>query len=422
MIYHLFDYLAQQSIALPVSRLFTYVSFRVGLSVILALLISTILGGKIIDFLRRKQIGELVRDLGLEGEKQKKGTPTMGGIIIILAILVPTLLFARLDNIYILLMIVTTLLMGLLGFADDYIKVFKKDKNGLKEHYKIIGQVLLGLIVGVTLYLSPSVVIKQNSEVIREGGVREIRFETTDSKSLATSIPFLKNNNLDYSEILPIDDPAVKQIVGITFFILMTVVVVMLLSNGVNLTDGVDGLASGSSAIVGVVLGILAYVSSHHDMAGYLNTMFIPGAEELVIFAATLVGATAGFLWYNAYPAQVFMGDTGSLALGGIIGVFAILIRKELLLPIMCGIFIAEFTSSFIQRFYFKYSRMRTGTGVRVFKMAPLHHHFQRPGGPAAESLWKYPVNPIPEAKLTMRFWLIGILLAVLTVVTLKIR
>ena len=422
MIYHFFDYLTRQGIALPFSRLFTYVSFRVGMAVILALLISTIGGGRIIHFLQRKQIGELVRDLGLEGEQTKKGTPTMGGIIIIMAILIPTLLFARLDNIYILLMIVTTVLMGLLGFADDYIKVFKKDKNGLKEHYKILGQVFLGLIVGVTLYLSPSVVIKRNSEVVREGGAREIRFETTDTKSLATSIPFIKNNNLDYSEFIPLKDPAMKKILGVTIFILMTVVVVMLLSNGVNLTDGVDGLASGSSAIVGVVLGILAYVSSHHDMAGYLNTMFIPGAEELVIFAATLVGATAGFLWYNSYPAQVFMGDTGSLALGGIIGVFAILIRKELLLPILCGIFIAEFTSSFIQRFYFKYTRMRTGKGQRVFKMAPLHHHFQLPGGAATEALWKRPVQKVPEAKLTMRFWLIGIILAVLTIVSMKIR
>ena len=422
MIYHLFDFLTRQGIVFPFSRLFTYVSFRVGLAVILALLISTILGSKLIKYLQRKQIGELVRDLGLEGEQAKKGTPTMGGIIIILAILIPTLLFARLDNIYIILMIVTTVLMGLLGFADDYIKVFKKDKNGLKEHYKIFGQVFLGLIVGVTLYLSPSVVIKRNSEVIREGNAREIRFETTDTKSFQTSVPFVKDNNLDYSEILPIDDPAVKKIVGVTIVIRITVFVVMLLSNGVNLTDGVDGLASGSSAIVGVVLGVLAYVSSHHDMAGYLNTMFIPGAEELVIFASTLVGATIGFLWYNSYPAQVFMGDTGSLALGGIIGVFAILIRKELLLPILCGIFIAEFTSSFIQRFYYKFTRMRTGTGVRVFKMAPLHHHFQLPGGTAANSLLKKPVDKIPEAKLTMRFWLVGIILAVLTIVTLKIR
>ena len=274
----------------------------------------------------------------------------------------------------------------------------------------------------MTLYLSPSVVIKRNSEVIREGNAREIRFETTDTKSFQTSVPFVKDNNLDYSEILPIDDPAVKKIVGVTIFIMMTVFVVMLLSNGVNLTDGVDGLASGSSAIVGVVLGVLAYVSSHHDMAGYLNTMFIPGAEELVIFASTLVGSTNGFLWYNSYTSQVFMGDTGSLALGGIIGVFAILIRKELLLPILCGIFIAEFTSSFIQRFYYKFTRMRTGTGVRVFKMAPLHHHFQLHGGTAANSLLQKPVDKIPEAKLTMRFWLVGIILAVLTIVTLKIR
>ena len=422
MIYHLVDFLSDQGIVFPFSRLFTYVSFRVGMAIILSLLISTIWGGRLIKYLRRRQIGELVRDLGLEGEQTKKGTPTMGGIIIILAILIPTLLFARLDNIYIILMIVTTILMGLLGFADDYIKVFKKDKNGLKEHYKILGQLVLGLIVGVTLYLSPSVVIKRNSEVVRAGNVREIRFETTDTKSFQTSVPFVKGNNLDYSEILPIDDPGVKKILGVTIFILMTVAVVMLLSNGVNLTDGVDGLASGSSAIVGVVLGILAYVSSHHDMAGYLNTMFIPGAEELVIFAATLVGATVGFLWYNSYPAQVFMGDTGSLALGGIIGVFAILIRKELLLPILCGVFIAEFTSSFIQRFYYKYTRHRTGTGVRVFKMAPLHHHFQLPGGAATNSLLKRPVDKVPEAKLTMRFWLIGIILAVLTIVTLKIR
>ena len=422
MIYHLVDFLSDQGIVFPFSRLFTYVSFRVGMAIILSLFISTIWGGRLIKYLRRRQIGELVRDLGLEGEQTKKGTPTMGGIIIILAILIPTLLFARLDNIYIILMIVTTILMGLLGFADDYIKVFKKDKNGLKEHYKIFGQIVLGLIVGVTLYLSPSVVIKRNSEIVREGNTREIRFETTDTKSFQTSVPFVKDNNLDYSEILPIDDPGVKKILGVTIFIMMTVVVVMLLSNGVNLTDGVDGLASGSSAIVGVVLGILAYVSSHHDMAGYLNTMFIPGAEELVIFAATLVGATVGFLWYNSYPAQVFMGDTGSLALGGIIGVFAILIRKELLLPILCGVFIAEFTSSFIQRFYYKYTRHRTGTGVRVFKMAPLHHHFQLPGGAATNSLLKRPVDKVPEAKLTMRFWLIGIILAVLTIVTLKIR
>ena len=357
MIYHLFEYLTRQGIALPFSRLFTYVSFRVGLALIVALLISTIWGSKVIDFLRRKQIGELVRDLGLEGEQTKKGTPTMGGVIIIMAILVPTLLFARLDNIYVILMIVTTLLMGLLGFADDYIKVFKKDKNGLKEHYKIFGQVFLGLIVGVTLYLSPSVVIKRNSEVIREGNAREIRFETTDTKSFQTSVPFVKDNNLDYSEILPIDDPAVKKIVGVTIFIMMTVFVVMLLSNGVNLTDGVDGLASGSSAIVGVVLGVLAYVSSHHDMAGYLNTMFIPGAEELVIFASTLVGATIGFLWYNSYPAQVFMGDTGSMFLGfilagiSVVGAVKSAATIALIVPILAlGLPILDTTFAIVRR------------------------------------------------------------------------
>lgn len=422
MIYHLFAYLSSLGYSSTVGRLMGYVSVRVGLAVLLAILISTIWGGRMIKYLQRKQIGELVRDLGLEGEQQKKGTPTMGGVIILLSILVPTLLFARLDNIYIQLMIITTLLMGLLGFADDYIKVFKKDKNGLKEHYKILGQLLLGLIVGVTLYLSPSVVIKRNSEVIREGNAREIRFETTDTKSLETTIPGLKNNNLDYSEILPIGDTDTRKVIGIGIFIIMTVGMVMLLSNGVNLTDGVDGLASGSSAIVGVVLGALAYVSSHHDMAGYLNTMFIPGAEELVIFAATFVGATLGFLWYNSYPAQVFMGDTGSLALGGIIAVFGIVIRKELLLFILCGVFIAEFGSSFIQRFYFKFTRMTRGQGQRVFKMAPLHHHFQLPGGEATQALWKRPLHKIPEAKLTMRFWLIGIILAVLTIVSMKIR
>nr|WP_314774446.1 phospho-N-acetylmuramoyl-pentapeptide-transferase [uncultured Porphyromonas sp.] len=422
MIYHLFAYLTSQGYSSTIARLMSYVSVRVGLAVILALLISTIWGGRMIKYLQRKQIGELVRDLGLEGEQQKKGTPTMGGIIILLSILIPTLLFARLDNIYIQLMIITTLLMGLLGFTDDYIKVFKKDKNGLKEHYKILGQLLLGLIVGVTLYLSPNVVIKRNSEVVREGNAREIRFETTDTKSLETTIPGFKNNNLDYAELIPLGDSDTRKLIGVGIFIIMTVGVVMLLSNGVNLTDGVDGLASGSSAIVGLVLGILAYVSSHHDMAGYLNTMFIPGAEELVIFAATFVGATLGFLWYNSYPAQVFMGDTGSLALGGIIGVFAIVIRKELLLFILCGVFIAEFGSSFIQRFYFKFTRLTRGKGQRVFKMAPLHHHFQLPGGAATEALWKRPVQKVPEAKLTMRFWLIGIILAVLTIVSMKIR
>lgn len=419
MLYHLFDLL--QDWGVPGSRLFMYVSFRVGLAILLALLISTVLGSRIIALLQSKQIGESIRDLGLEGQLSKRGTPTMGGVIIILAILIPVLLLARLDNIYILLMILTTILMGLLGFIDDYIKVFRKNKEGLAGRYKILGQVLLGLIVGFTLYMSPAVVIKENSEIVRDGNVREVRFEKTERKSTQTTIPFVKNNNFDYAEVLPIDGPA-KRVVGWTLFVIMTVFVVTMLSNCVNLTDGIDGLASGSSAIVGVALGILAYVSSHFEMAGYLNIMFIPGAEELVIFAAAFVGATFGFLWYNSYPAQVFMGDTGSLALGGIIGVFAIIIRKELLLPILCGIFIAEGISVVLQVAYFKYTKRRTGEGRRILRMSPLHHHFQKDSRDGIACLFNRPARSIPEAKITMRFLLIGIMLAVLTVVTLKMR
>ena len=356
-----------------------YVSFRVVLTFILALLITTVLGHQIIKRLQRLQIGEEIRNLGLEGQMQKKGTPTMGGIIIILAILVPTLLFARLDNVYVILMIITTVLMGLLGFLDDYIKVFRKNKEGLAGRYKIVGQVLLGLIVGITLYMSPATVIKENSEVIHQDGAKRVVFTKLETKSTQTTLPFFKNNNLDYSEIIPLDGPA-KDIVGWTIFIAMTVFVVTMLSNCVNLTDGIDGLASGSSAIVGVVLGILAYVSSHFEMAGYLNIMYIVGAEELVVFAAAFVGATIGFLWYNSYPAQVFMGDTGSLTLGGIIGVFAILVRKELLLPVLCGVFIMEGISVIIQVSYFKYTKRKYGEGRRVFRMTPLHHHYQKSG------------------------------------------
>lgn len=419
MLYHLFELL--QSWGVPGSRLFMYVSFRVGLAVLLALIISTVLGGRIIRMLQRLQIGESIRDLGLEGQLSKKGTPTMGGVIIILAILVPVLLFARLDNIYILLMLLTTVLMGMLGFLDDYIKVFRKNKEGLPGRYKIVGQVVLGLIVGLTLYMSPAVVIKENSEIIREGRVREVRFEKTETKSTQTSIPFFKNNNLDYAEIIPIDGPA-KKILGWAIFVAMTVFIVTMLSNCVNLTDGIDGLASGTSAIVGIVLGILAYVSSHFEMAGYLNIMFIPGAEELVIFAAAFVGATLGFLWYNSFPAQVFMGDTGSLALGGIIGVFAVIIRKELLLPILCGIFILEGISVIAQVSYFKYTKRKYGEGRRILRMSPLHHHFQKAADSGIACAFNKPRHAIPEAKITMRFFLIGIMLAVLTIVTLKMR
>lgn len=420
MLYHLFNYL-KELIDIPGSRLFTYVSFRVILTLITALLITTVWGHRIIRRLQSLQIGEEIRNLGLEGQMAKKGTPTMGGIIIILAILLPTLLFARLDNVYIILMLITTILMGLLGFLDDYIKVFKKNKEGLAGRYKIVGQVLLGLIVGVTLYMSPATVIKENSEVIHQDGAKRVIFTKMDTKSTQTTLPFLKNNNLDYSEIIPLDGAA-KELIGWAIFIGMTVFIVTMLSNCVNLTDGIDGLASGSSAIVGVVLGIMAYVSSHFQMAGYLNIMYIVGAEELVVFAAAFVGATVGFLWYNSYPAQVFMGDTGSLTLGGIIGVFAILVRKELLLPILCGVFIMEGISVIMQVAYFKYTKRKTGEGKRIFRMSPLHHHYQKSAESGNACLWNKPFSALPEAKITMRFFLIGIMLAALTLVTLKMR
>lgn len=419
MLYHLFDWLHR--LDFPFSRLFTYVSVRVGLTFILALLITTVLGHRIIRRLQRLQIGEEIRNLGLEGQLAKKGTPTMGGVIIFLAILLPTLLFARLDNVYIILMIITTLLMCSLGFLDDYIKVFKKNKEGLAGRYKIVGQVLLGLIVGVTLYISPATVIKENSEVIHQDGAKRVVFTQIDTKSTQTTMPFFKNNNLDYSEILPIDGAA-KQVVGWAIFIAMTAFIVTMLSNCVNLTDGIDGLASGLSAIVGVALGVLAYVSSHFQMAGYLNIMYIVGAEELVVFAAAFVGATLGFLWYNSYPAQVFMGDTGSLMLGGIIGVFALLIRKELLLPILCGVFIMEGISVILQVFYFKYTKRKYGEGRRIFRMSPLHHHYQKGADSGIACLWNKPRTALPEAKITMRFFLIGIMLAALALVTLKMR
>lgn len=399
----------------------TYVSVRVGIAFIIALLITTVFGHHIIRRLQRLQIGEEIRNLGLEGQLAKKGTPTMGGVIIFLAILIPSLLFARLDNVYIILMLITTILMCLLGFLDDYIKVFKRNKEGLAGRYKIVGQVLLGLIVGLTLYLSPATVIKENSEVIHQDGAKRVVFTKMDTKSTQTTMPFFKNNNLDYSEIIPVDGAA-KEILGWAIFIGMTVFVVTMLSNCVNLTDGIDGLASGSSAIVGVALGVLAYVSSHFQMAGYLNIMYIVGAEELVVFAAAFVGATLGFLWYNSYPAQVFMGDTGSLMLGGIIGVFAIIVRKELLLPILCGVFIMEGISVIVQVFYFKYTKRKTGEGKRVFRMSPLHHHYQKGADSGIACLWNKPKTALPEAKITMRFFLIGIMLAALALVSLKMR
>lgn len=422
MLYHLFDFLHRLDV--PLTRLLTYVSVRVGLAFVLAILITTIVGHHIIRRLQRLQIGEEIRNLGLEGQLSKKGTPTMGGIIIFLAILSPTLLLARLDNIYIILMITTTLLMGALGFLDDYIKVFRKNKQGLPGKFKIVGQVLLGIIVGVSLYLSPATVIKENSEIIHQDGAKRVVFNQIDSKSTQTTMPFFKNNNFDYAGFfssLPIDDTT-KTLLGWSLFIGMTAFIVTMISNCVNLTDGIDGLASGSSAIVGSVLGILAYVSSHFEMAGYLNIMYIVGAEELVVFMAAFVGATLGFLWYNSYPAQVFMGDTGSLMLGGIIGVFAMLIRKELLLPILCGVFITEGISVILQVTYFKYTKRKYGEGRRIFRISPLHHHYQKSADSGIQCLWNKPRIALPEAKITMRFFLIGIILAALTLVTLKIR
>ena len=397
MLYYLFNYLDQ--LDFPGAGMFKYVSFRSGLALILSLFISTAIGRRIIDKLQMLQIGETVRNLGLEGQMSKKGTPTMGGIIIIIAILIPTLLCAKLNNIYVILMLVTTVWLGALGFADDYIKVFKKNKEGMHGRFKIVGQVGLGLIVGLVLFMSPDV----------------------ETKSTKTTIPFLKNNNFDYANLVNWAGDYKEEAAWLVF-VLMVIFVVTAVSNGANMTDGLDGLAAGTSAIIGVALGILAYMSSHFEFASFLNIMFIPGAEELVVYAAAFIGATVGFLWYNSYPAQVFMGDTGSLTLGGIIAVFAIIIRKELLIPILCGIFLVENISVMLQVAYFKYTKKKYGEGRRIFKMAPLHHHFQKPGNAGIQALIQKPFNVVPESKIVVRFWLIGIILAVMTIVTLKMR
>lgn len=419
MLYYLFNYLDQ--LDFPGAGMFKYVSFRSGLALILSLFISTAIGRKIIDRLQYLQIGETIRNLGLEGEYSKKGTPTMGGLIIIIAILAPTLLCARLSNIYVLLMLVTTLWLGALGFADDYIKVFKKNKEGMHGRFKIIGQVGLGLIVGLVLFLSPDVVIKENMEVRHDNVIETVKFHTLENKSTKTTIPFVKNNNFDYAMLVDWAGEY-KQEAAWILFVAMVIFVVTAVSNGANLTDGLDGLAAGTSAIIGVALGILAYMSSHFQFASFLNIMFIPGAEELTVFASAFIGATIGFLWYNAFPAQVFMGDTGSLTLGGIIAVFAIIIRKELLIPILCGIFLVESLSVILQTCYFKYTKKKYGEGRRIFKMAPLHHHFQKAGNAGIQALIQKPLNKVPESKIVVRFWLIGIILAVITIVTLKMR
>lgn len=417
MLYHFFELFDFQ---LPGGRLWTYISFRACVAMILSLFLSTIIGKRIITYLRRKQIGETVRELGLEGENTKKGTPTMGGIIIIISIVVPCLLVGVLDSVYMILMLVTTLWLGLLGFADDYIKVFKKDKEGMHGKFKIIGQVGLGLIVGLTLYYSPDVVIRENVENTSPQGT-EVTYRGEDIKSTQTTIPFVKNNNFDYADLLPFLGEHRQQGAWV-LFVLVTIFVVTAVSNSANLTDGLDGLATGCSAIIGVVLGILAYFSGHIDYASYFNIMYIPGCGELVVYMAAFIGATIGFLWYNSCPAQVFMGDTGSLTLGGIIAVYALLIHKELLIPILCGVFFVEAISVILQVGYFKFTKRRTGVGHRLFKMAPLHHHFQKPGNAGIDAVIQRPFGVVPESKLVVRFWIIGIILAVITIVTLKIR
>ena len=398
--------------------MFQYITFRSACAVILSLLIATVVGKRIIRILQKQQVGEEIRDLGLEGQMQKKGTPTMGGVIILLAILVPVVLFARLDNVYIQLMIVSTIWLGLIGFLDDYIEVFRKHKEGLKGRFKVIGQVGLGLIVGVTLYVSDDVLIREKVSISEVGVVTSTVDEgfvsensqtvlTKDIKSTKTTIPFFKNNEFDYAWFGALFGDYAEEI-GWIVFIIITIVIVTAVSNGANLTDGLDGLATGTSAIVGATLGILAYVSGNMVYADYLNIMYIPHSGELVVFIAAFIGATIGFLWYNSFPAQVFMGDTGSLSLGGIIAVFAIMIHKELLIPILCGIFLVENLSVMMQVSYFKYTKKKFGEGRRIFLMSPLHHHFQKKG--------------IPEPKIVTRFWIVGIALAVITIVTLKIR
>lgn len=412
MLYYLFKYL-DQAFNLPGAGVFEYLSFRAALAIITSLIISLFFGRRWIAFLNRKQVGETIRDLGLEGQLEKEGTPTMGGLIILTSILVPVILFAKLNNIYIILMIFTTVWLGGIGFLDDYIKVFKKKKEGLSGKYKIIGQVILGLIVGLVMYYNSDIVVREKlkpeSEIyttLEQTGPSS-KFVYQQIRSTKTSIPFVKNNEFDYASLLKWTGKDYKSWAFLVF-IPIVIFIIVAVSNGANLTDGMDGLATGTSAIIGLTLGLLAWVSGNIIFADYLNIMYLPNAGELTIFISAFVGATVGFLWYNTYPAQVFMGDTGSLALGGIIAVFAIIIRKELLIPILCGIFLAESISVIIQVSYFKHTRKKYGAGVRIFKMAPLHHHFQKLG--------------YPEPKIVLRFLIVGIFLAVLTIITLKLR
>ena len=419
MLYHLFHALEEYD--LPGGRLVEYITFRSGLALVLSLFISIVFGKKIIERLQLMQVGEIVRNLGLQGQMEKKGTPTMGGIIIIISILIPCLLLGKLDNVYMVLMIVATIWCGALGFADDYLKIKKHNKEGMKGKFKIVGQVGLGLIVGLTMYLSPSIVMNENVTVEnKQTSEMVVKHKTETVKSTKTTIPFVKNHNFDYAMLTKwMGDHA--QTGGWIVFILVTIFVVAAVSNGANLTDGLDGLATGTSAIIGVALAIMCYLGGNVIYSSYLNIMYIPDSGELVVYAAAFIGATIGFLWYNSVPAQVFMGDTGSLCLGGIIAVFAILIRKELLIPILCLTFFVEDISVMIQVAYYKYTRKKTGEGKRVFKMTPLHHHFQVPAG-KVDALWQKPVNAIPESKIVMRFLIVAIFLAVITFVTLKVR
>lgn len=406
MLYYLFEFLEKQY-QLPGAGLFQFLTFRAAMSVLLSLLIAMVYGKRIILLLQKKQIGESIRDLGLEGQKQKAGTPTMGGLIIIMSTLLPVILFADIKNIYVILLIVTTIWMGIIGFIDDYIKTFKKDKQGLNGRFKVMGQVVLGLIVGLTLYFHPEVTIKEKDTTTITENFRVENVFGEETKSVRTNVPFFKNNELDYADFISWMGEGAEDYAWL-IFIPVVILIVTAVSNGANLTDGIDGLAAGSSAIIVLTLGIFAWVSGNIEFSDYLDIFYLPRVGELVVFIAAFVGALVGFLWYNAYPAQVFMGDTGSLTIGGVIAVIAIIVRKELLIPILCGIFFAESLSVMLQVGYFKHTKKKYGEGRRIFLMAPLHHHYQK--------------KSYHESKIVTRFWIVGILLAIITIVTLKIR
>lgn len=408
MLYYLFDHI-DRLFDIPGAGLFQYISFRAGMAAVLSLLITITFGQQLISYLRKKQVGEDIRDLGLEGQMQKKGTPTMGGLIILAAIILPTLLFARIDNVYVVLLLISTVWLGLIGFIDDYIKVFLKNKEGLAGRFKIVGQVGLGLIVGITLSFNEHVVVREakpfnqvNAKVAEVNTSTRVAYQ--DVKATTTTVPFIKNNEFDYHLLIPFLSRDYTWII----YTLVVILIITAVSNGANITDGVDGLAAGTSAIIGLTLAIFAYLSGRVDFSNYLNIMYIPNLSELVIFCTAFVGACLGFLWYNAYPAQVFMGDTGSLSLGGIIAVLALAVRKELMIPLLCGIFLVENLSVIMQVSYFKYTRKKYGEGRRIFRMSPLHHHYQK--------------KNIPEPKIVTRFWIVGILLSILTLALLKVR